>query len=165
MSVTLILIHGAIYSGLFTAALLIMTLKNPRLLLQDYPKEIVRLVPPKTKEEKRLSKIYSVPFFVIVFIAYPTFSGWHYASKNGWSFWDTMKFVWGIMQFLNVYDLLIIDWLIVCAITPRFIVLPGTEGNKGYKNYYFHFIGFLKGLIITLIISLIISLLIQIIIK
>ncbi|NLF12175.1 MAG: hypothetical protein GX597_10355, partial [Anaerolineaceae bacterium] len=27
-----------------------------------------------------------------------------------------------------------------------FIVLPGTEGMAGYRDYRFHFVGFLKGL-------------------
>jgi len=41
---------------------------------------------------------------------------------------------------------LVLDWLIFCTIQPRRIVLPGTEGMAGYRDYRFHFIGFLKGL-------------------
>jgi hypothetical protein len=36
-------------------------------------------------------------------------------------------------------------------------VLPETEGHPGYKNYRFHFIGFLKGTLIVLVASLVIA--------
>jgi len=35
--------------------------------------------------------------------------------------------------------LLILDWLIFVTIQPSFIVIPGTEGMAGYKDYWFHF--------------------------
>ena len=46
----------------------------------------------------------------------------------------------------NIFDLIILDWLLFCTIQPRLMVLPGTEGMPGYRDYRFHFIGFLKGL-------------------
>ena len=39
-----------------------------------------------------------------------------------------------------------LDWLLFCTVQPRMMVLPGTEGMAGYRDYRFHFIGFLKGL-------------------
>ena len=45
----------------------------------------------------------------------------------------------------NVVDLLIVDWLIVCTIRPKVIVPPGTENCAGWKDYGFHFKGFLHG--------------------
>lgn len=38
-----------------------------------------------------------------------------------------------------MWDLLILDWLIFVTIQPDFIVIPGTEGLAGYKDYWFHF--------------------------
>ena len=46
----------------------------------------------------------------------------------------------------NAFDLIVLDWLFFCTIQPRQMVLPGTEGMPGYRDYRFHFIGFLKGL-------------------
>lgn len=57
----------------------------------------------------------------------------------------------------NAYDLLVLDWLVICYITPDLVVIAGTEGNPGYKDYKFHFYGFLKGLVITFVLGLIIS--------
>jgi len=53
----------------------------------------------------------------------------------------------GITLFVfNIFDLIILDWLFFCTVQPRSMVLPGTEGMAGYRDYRFHFIGFLKGL-------------------
>lgn len=76
-------------------------------------------------------------------------------------FLDVLFFIWGLMMFFNLWNLIIIDWLVICAITPKFLVIPGTEGNKAYKNYLFHFVAFLKGILITFIISLIITVVIK----
>jgi hypothetical protein len=45
----------------------------------------------------------------------------------------------------NIVDLLVIDWLIVCTITPRFLIVPGTAGFAGYKDYGHHARGFVVG--------------------
>ena len=41
--------------------------------------------------------------------------------------------------------------MIVCKITPDWVVVEGTEGCKGYKDYMFHFKGFLIGCIYSTI--------------
>ncbi len=48
-----ILLYGVPTSLLLSAVLLAMGWVNPRLMLQDYPKDIQAAVPPKTQEEKR----------------------------------------------------------------------------------------------------------------
>jgi len=57
----------------------------------------------------------------------------------------------------NTVDLLVMDWLIICKITPKWVVIQGTEGCKGYHDYLYHFKGFLIGCIYTLVMSLVIS--------
>jgi len=44
-----------------------------------------------------------------------------------------------IFLFFATWDLLILDWLIFVTIQPGFVVIPGTEGLAGYKDYWFHF--------------------------
>lgn len=41
--------------------------------------------------------------------------------------------------------------LVYCQ--PRFVVLPGTEGMAGYRDYRFHFRGFLIGIPVVLLAS------------
>lgn len=132
-------------------------------MLQDYPKSIQQAVPPKTKTEKRQTIWYGLPFLLIL-IGYPLVTGAYFALLHDWEFQQIFLFTWGISLFANTYDLLVLDWLIVCTITPKLVIIPGTKGNKGYKDYRFHFIGFLKGIIITLVISLLISGIIEFII-
>lgn len=141
MDVQLILIHGAIGSLALTVALLLIGLKNPRLMLQDYPSAIRNSVPPKTKVEKKQMYQWAWPFLVL-FIGYPIAIGIHYTRQFNWPFIDTFALVWGMQLVFNVYDLLILDWLIFCTITPKLVIIPGTENNPGYKDYKFHFIGF-----------------------
>jgi hypothetical protein len=57
----------------------------------------------------------------------------------------------------NIFDLIVMDWLIFCTWNPKFIVLPGSKGNKAHKDYKFHFIGFLKGSVISAIGSIAIA--------
>jgi hypothetical protein len=44
-----------------------------------------------------------------------------------------------ICLFFATWDLLVLDWLIFVTIQPGFVVIPGTEGMAGYKDYWFHF--------------------------
>jgi hypothetical protein len=57
----------------------------------------------------------------------------------------------------NLFDLLVLDWLFFCTIQPRAMLLPGTEGMAGYRDYRFHFIGFLRGLGFCLVGGLVIA--------
>ena len=153
MEYKLILLYSIPYLIGNTLGLLFIGIKGPRIMLQDYPKSIQNAVPPKTKEERRQTYIYALPF-LLVMIGYPLAAGAFLASQSGWHFGETFSFVWGLSLLANLYDLLIIDWLVFCTITPKMMVIPGTEGNEGYKDYWFHFVGFLKGIVITGVISL-----------
>jgi hypothetical protein len=99
--------------------------------------------------------IFAIPV-LLVMIGYPTFIAWYYCPPSA-TFLCFLTVSWAIMLAGNVFDLLILDWLMFCTITPSFVVIKGTEGNRGYKNYRFHFVGFLKGILITFIICVITS--------
>lgn len=73
------------------------------------------------------------------------------------SFLTVLLFIFIIAMMWNVADLLVMDWLIICRITPKWVIIRGTEGCKGYHDYMYHFKGFLIGCIYTVIMSLIIS--------
>jgi hypothetical protein len=63
----------------------------------------------------------------------------------------------GVLFLSNLVDWLILDWLIFCTITPKFVVIPGTEGMAGYKNYAMHFKGFLIGTVLSVVIGLVLA--------
>lgn len=45
----------------------------------------------------------------------------------------------------NPFDLLVMDWLILCPLRPSFRVLPRNEEHAAYRDYRFHVRGFWKG--------------------
>ena len=78
-------------------------------------------------------------------------------SRVQTGFVQVFLFVFVIAMIWNVVDLLVMDWLIICKITPNWVVLEGTEGCKGYKDYFYHFKGFLIGCVYSAIMSVIIA--------
>lgn len=144
-------LHCIIYCVIFCLALVPIGLTNPRMMLQDYPKEIQKLVPPKTDEEKRMGVFFAIPLLAVL-IGYPGFVAWYY-SPEPVTFMSVFTTMWGIMLVMNVFDLLVLDWIMFCAITPGFVVIKGSEGSPAYKDYMFHFVGFLKGIVITGVLS------------
>jgi len=151
-----IIYHGLICSILLSTIILLLLLKSPRIFLEGYPDSIRSCVPPKTKLEKRWSLYYGIPFLSVL-VLYPLLIGWQLEGLNNDGFMSLVVLIWGILLVFNLFDLLIIDWLLICVITPKFVIIPGTEGNKGYNDYGFHFLAFLKGTIITLVMAFLIS--------
>lgn len=157
--ISISLIYSVIYIALFSLFTLITLKINPRIWLHDYPKEIQDDLEPKSALEKRDSVRLSL-FFILLFVGTPLIMTFLNPIRMSGSipylpyFFHFMI----ILQLANLNDLLILDWLIFCRITPGFLVISGSEGHKGYKNYLFHFVGFLKGCIISTVISAIFAL-------
>lgn len=162
MDASLFIINGLIYCGLTTAALLVIGLKSSRLMLQDYPKSIQNATTPKTKLEKKQTILFGIPFLTVL-VGYPLWFGFSIATGNT-GYWTLVEHIYILAMIGNVFDLLVLDWLVICFITPQLIVIPGTEGNTGYKDYLFHFRGFLKGVLITFVLSLILACIVKLLI-
>ena len=146
-----IIYHGFTYSVVLSLMVTISQLFNARLWLQDYPDEIKQTVPPKTRRERLLSLVVGVPFLLFIFI-YPMYIT-HLIDFN--SFYIIFVHIFGIGIFGNLFDLLILDWLIFCYWTPDYLIVDNTDDHVAYKKYSFHCKGFLKGTIIFCMYSLI----------
>ena len=148
-----LLIDSAIYVAVATALLLGLVLYNPRLMLQDYPPAIQAVVPSKTEAEKRQSTLLGLPFllallvlpFVFVFRLPET------------SFLGLFLYAFGVVWAFNVWDWLVLDWLVFCTLTPKIFVIPGSEDHPAYKDYFFHFRGFLIGTGFSLALGVIVA--------
>lgn len=156
-----ILFYALMLSVLFSAVLLAMGLVNPRLMLQDYPKDIQAAVPPKTAAEKRQTAFWGLPFWLFL-LGFPTLAALSAKTAHE-GFWGIFLTAFGVSFLANVVDWLILDWLVFCTITPKFVVLPGTEGMAGYKNYAIHFRGFLIGTVISVVLGFIIASIVSIV--
>lgn len=152
------LIDGCCLSILASLYIIIILKVNPRLVLQNYRADIQQAVPPKTEREKRLSVIIGIPFLIFVF-AVPFLSTLllKLQLRNAVGFLLLFRHAFGISFMFNLVDLLVLDLLLFCLITPKFIVLPGTEGMKAYKDFKYHLSKAVKGTLISGIAGLVIA--------
>src|SRR2546423_8980201 len=104
-----VVVYGAIASLLLSAVLLIMGLVNPRLMLQDYPKDVQAAVPPKTREEKRQTLYWSLPFWLLL-LGFPTASALSAKAAHA-GFLEIFLSAFGVVFVFNLVDWLILDWL------------------------------------------------------
>ncbi|HEX4935481.1 MAG TPA: hypothetical protein VFV33_20010, partial [Gemmatimonadaceae bacterium] len=130
------LLHGGVLSLVASLYLLGCLLANPRLLLQDYPAAIQAAVPPKTRDERRTALVVGIPFLAFLLL-FPAWSSWTLPPQDGHAapFATLALNTFVVASTFNVADWLVLDWLVFCAITPRFVVIPGTEGMPAYKDY------------------------------
>lgn len=135
-----ILYDGTLLSVIGGIILLGMLRYNPRLFLNkgDFPTDILNAVPPKTNTERRLALILGLPF-IVALVVVPFISTLQLRQQAGEvSFLLLALHAFSILLIFNLFDLFVLDFLLFCTITPRFMVVPGTEGLAGYKDYGFH---------------------------
>lgn len=72
------------------------------------------------------------------------------------SFFPLFFNAFGVVFIFNLVDLLLLDWLLFCFITPNFLIIPGTEGMQAYKDYGYHFRAFLIGTVLSIAAGLVI---------
>jgi len=106
-----ILIYGVPGSLLLSALILAMVWHNPRLLLQDYPKDVRAAVPPKTPAEKRWSASWA-GVFLLLMIAFPAFAALP-AKAAHQGFLGVFLSAFGVSFLFHLVDWLILDWVIV----------------------------------------------------
>jgi hypothetical protein len=101
---------------------------KPCLLMHNYPKEIQARMPPLDRGEKRLETICEVILLVSLVGILPLL-GQQVKTLNG----DGLSFVGAFVNiyllclFFNLFDLLVLDYLIVVVWKPGFTILPGCE--------------------------------------
>lgn len=153
-----VLLEGLAWSVLWILILLIMFFRYPWLLVHDYPADAraaCQLAEP-TAERKRAGLVYTVCAWVILLATLLAMGLAHYGAAPV-SFLRIFLHLWSICFMWNVVDLLVMDWLLFCTITPKWVILPGTEHCAGYKDYKFHFTGFLHGCVYMTLFGLVLA--------
>lgn len=153
-----IAVYGLVLSVALSAVIVGTLAANPRLLLRSYPADIRRAAGAQTASEWKKTRIIGL-FFLLLLIGIPAVSTGLLEQSRGGDLDFSTAFLngFGILSFFNAVDWLLIDWLLFCTVTPRFLVIEGTEGMAGYKNYRFHFRGFVVGTVLAAIASLVIA--------
>jgi hypothetical protein len=145
--------QGLIYGSVLTGYIfLLMITLSPRIWgYTDYPETVKRKVPPQTRRERTIAGIVSVPFFLFTF-AYPAYSVLALKDRLGgvMTFSDAFVHLLMMVIFITLGDLVILDWFIISKVTPRFIVIPGSE-VEDYKDFSHHYRGHLRATIIMFV--------------
>ena len=102
-----------------------------------------------------MSLWFGVPL-ILLLVGSPFTSAllWRADMQAGPSFWELAAHAFGVIFIFNLFDLLILDWLILCRFTPRWVLLPGAEHIAVPKPYYQHFKGFLSGTIVAALVGI-----------
>ena len=149
--VTHALVSGLALSVALGALLLAVLRANAEIMLNDYPPDIRAKwgpMSPRTKRQRWIvAGIFLVAILTIVAWSLRTLPAFVARALTFPSAFTYFAIMFGTF---NVFDWLVID----CGLIywqPRFAVLPGTEGLKGYRDYRFHFRGFLVGIPVVLL--------------
>ena len=152
------LICSLIWSVMWSIYVFLILKNYPFSMLHDYPKDIqaAAAIDTPLKEQEKAAKRFGAVGGLIIFVVLLLFGLLRFYTEQV-SFVQVLIYLFIVAMTWNVVDLLVMDWLIVCTITPKWVVIRGTEGCKGYKDYLFHFKGFLIGCVYTTIMAMLFS--------
>ncbi len=163
MNFTALITHGITYglvlSVLFSIALMAAVYFNVEIMQNDYPPDVKKVYgPEKNPNTRNQRRVFSLLFLAVLFgvIGFSIFDAAR-ASSTRLTFLPLFVLIFFEVFTFNVWDLLVIDWLVFNTIQPKFIILPGTAGLPGYKDYFFHFKGFLTGIAFSLVSALVLA--------
>ena len=151
-------IAGLVWSALWIVYVFLILKRYPWEMLHDYPEDIQKAsaLPEPFPEQKKQAKIFGSVGGIVIFGVLLLFGLLHF-SGEAVSFWSVLIYIFIVAMTWNVADLIVMDFLIICTITPKWVMIDGTEGCKGYHDYLFHFKGFLIGCVYTAIMAVIFS--------
>ena len=151
-----VLIDGTLFSLLIGTLVMASLWYNPRLWLQDYPEVVKAKVPPMTQQEKLQQRFIAIPFLLMM-LGVPFVSVLMVKAANG----GTLAFPYayltaaGILQLFNLFDAVVLDYLILTVMQPDFAIIPGTTCEESLVvSFGFQLRNFLKGVVITALLSL-----------
>lgn len=113
--ITTILVYGIGASVLLSAIIAAMERVNPRLMLRSYPKDVQAAVAPQTRQEKRQTLLWGIPFWLVL-VGCPVAAALS-AKGAHLGFLEIFLSAFGVIFLFNLVDWLILDWLIICTIT------------------------------------------------
>lgn len=148
---------GAVFGVVFSIAVLIMGRVNAEMILNDYPPDIRAKYGEMSERTRKQANLASLPLLVVLGLVVVLGLSQLRSLYGELTFLNTFIVSVVIFQIWNLLDLVLLDWFLLMVLKPRFMILPGTEGMAGYKDYAFHFRKFLNGIVFTTILSLIVT--------
>ncbi len=139
LSTRRILTDGAVLSAAFMVIVVASIWLDARLWIDDYPPDI-RAAVGDVAAPTAARVVFAVVLLGTILGGF-IYSNRLFQRDLGRPLPFRAAFVHTFLLFwiLNAFDVVIVDWLFFVTIQPSFVVLPGTEGLAGYKDYFFHF--------------------------
>lgn len=138
-----ILSHALFFGVVGTGyLLLIMRAFSPRIWgYSDYPRAVRDQVPPQTTTEKRKALALFLPWLLFIF-AFPIYSTLLLKARLGGAISLGPAFVSlvAMLATLTFGDLVLLDWLLIAKVTPRWVIIDGTDAAD-YKDLGYHYRG------------------------
>jgi hypothetical protein len=148
--------HGLVFALIANAYLfLVMISTSPRVWgYADYPAAIKSKVPAPTRREKLKALMIGLPWLIFV-LGFPLLSAFSLKSQLGHQipFGTAFFNVFVMIQLAALVDLVLLDWLVISKITPRFVMIPGTV-KEDYKDFSSHYRAHAKAAIALVFVSL-----------
>lgn len=162
LSFAQVLMDSLLLTAVFTLVVMGSLYLNPRLWLQDYPAEMRAKVPPLTRREK-LAQYVLTALFVLACGGALAYAGSRLLIANGGtvSLLTAYVHIALMLNFVNLFDAVVLDYLLLARLKPRFAILPGTEGLEYlFDDLGMHWRNYLKGVMICSVLALPIALII-----
>ena len=151
-----VLVNGALVSLIIGVLIMASLWVNPRVWLQDYPAVVKAKVPPMSQQEKVQQRFIAIPFLLLM-LGTPFISALMVRSDNGGTLSFPVAYLtaFGVLQFFNLFDAVVLDYLILSLMKPSFAIVPGTTREESLVvGWKFQVRNFLKGVVICSVISL-----------
>lgn len=139
LSIKRILVDGTILSVLLSLLIYGSLYVDPLMWVGDYPPDIQAAMGVVDVPLSRAVIVGVLFLGVIVGVVLRSNAKLRRQNEGKLSFLTAFINSALIFLFFAAWDLLVLDWLIFVTIQPGFVVIPGTEGLAGYKDYWFHF--------------------------
>lgn len=134
-----IAIDGAALGASFALLVIVSLRLDARVWLDDYPPDVRAAVGDMAGAPTGLKVAAGVALFAVVLtgVIYSNHRLWIDSGKRsgfGTAFVHTLALFWVV----NAFDVVVVDWLFFVTLQPDFVVLPGTAGLAGYRDYGYH---------------------------
>lgn len=146
------LLWGSLFGGVFCLVTLAIGRLNAEMLVNSYPPDIQARFGPMRPRVRRQANIAGV-MLLAALLAVVIAGVLDLRARVGLGWGSTFIFLLVMFQTWNLIDLVILDWLLLITLRPRFMILPGTEGLPGYRDYRYHFRKFVRGILLTAVMA------------
>lgn len=154
LQLDLALRDGLLFCLLMGILILASLVVNPRIWLNDYPESVRKVAPPLNAQEKRQRTAFTIPFLLAA-VLIPILSTRAYIAASGEevSFINAYAHTFAILFLFNLFDALVIDYLFLTVMRPRFAIIPEAWDNRDTFALSSQVRDFFKGIVLMTIFS------------